>query len=214
EDEFAQAQLPDTIGWGNIEGKPSTFPPASHSHAWSTITGKPTTFTPTAHTHAQEEIDGLVAKLEALTNAATDSGWVEFPLHEGFTQQGNYPLRARRIGPVVYLSGGISGTGLTASAAYTVADIPAGFRPGKTVYTMGGSNSADTSPLIIAFSNGSLELRTNSTSPNYCLVDVLSSLVDGAAYPQLFHCSAHVGGSTSTNLRGLLCRISACAPPR
>src|SRR5699024_12622918 len=59
EDAFAEAQLPDTIGSSNIEGKPSTFPPASHSHAWSPITGKPSTFAPAKHTQATAGLTGL-----------------------------------------------------------------------------------------------------------------------------------------------------------
>ena len=69
-----------THAWGEITGKPSTFPPSAHKHvkadisdfpdsmpasdvsawakaatkpsyAWSEITGKPSTFTPVSHTH-------------------------------------------------------------------------------------------------------------------------------------------------------------------
>src|SRR5699024_8298027 len=143
-----------------------------------------TTFTPTAHTHAQEEIDGLVAKLEALTNAATDSGWVELPLHEGFTQQGNYPLRARRIGPVGYLAGGTCGTVITAGAAYTVADGAAGCRPSKAASTMGGSIVAYRPPLTVAFSKGSVALPTTSTSATYCVAVGPTCHADAAADPQ------------------------------
>lgn len=32
----------NAVAWGNVSGKPSTFPPSSHDQAWSTITGIPT----------------------------------------------------------------------------------------------------------------------------------------------------------------------------
>lgn len=42
--------------WDDVQNKPSTFPPDSHSHAWSAITDKPSTFTPEAHTHLWADI--------------------------------------------------------------------------------------------------------------------------------------------------------------
>jgi hypothetical protein len=42
--------------WGDITGKPTTFPPSTHTHAWADITGKPTTFTPSAHSHSWSEV--------------------------------------------------------------------------------------------------------------------------------------------------------------
>lgn len=44
--------LQEPIQWDNIMGRPSTFAPASHSHAWADITGKPSTFPAATHTHA------------------------------------------------------------------------------------------------------------------------------------------------------------------
>lgn len=48
----------NSVAWGNITGKPSTFAPSSHSHAWGDITGKPSTFTPSTHSHAWGNITG------------------------------------------------------------------------------------------------------------------------------------------------------------
>lgn len=31
------------VAWGDVTGKPSTFPPSAHNQAWSTITSTPTT---------------------------------------------------------------------------------------------------------------------------------------------------------------------------
>lgn len=52
--------------WASITGKPSTFPPSTHSHAWSDITGKPTTFAPAAHTHPIADITDLQGFLTGL----------------------------------------------------------------------------------------------------------------------------------------------------
>ena len=69
EAEFAEAVMPEQITWSNIDSKPTTFPPSSHSHAWAEVTGKPATFPPTVgstattaapgnHTHTWAQISG------------------------------------------------------------------------------------------------------------------------------------------------------------
>lgn len=66
--------------WSEIVGKPSTFPPSTHSHVaadisdfstaavaavtWNTITGKPSTFAPSAHGHAISDVTGLQSALD------------------------------------------------------------------------------------------------------------------------------------------------------
>lgn len=40
-----------TVNWGNLPGKPTTFPPAAHTHPWSAVTGKPSTFPAAVHSH-------------------------------------------------------------------------------------------------------------------------------------------------------------------
>ena len=47
EQEFAEAQLPDSITWDNVDGKPGEYPPETHSHT-------------------QEQVDGLTARLTAI----------------------------------------------------------------------------------------------------------------------------------------------------
>ena len=68
--------------WNSLVGKPTTFPPSSHSHTaaqisdfaaaveavsppaeWETLSGKPAEFPPAAHTHALAEITGLAGEL-------------------------------------------------------------------------------------------------------------------------------------------------------
>ena len=71
EEEFAEAQLPDTITWGNVDDKPVEFPPTAHSHEWADLTDPPAEFPPAAHQHQQEDVAGLGAALEAITGSPT-----------------------------------------------------------------------------------------------------------------------------------------------
>lgn len=48
--------VPAKVTWSTLEGKPSVYPPDTHSHAWADITNKPTTFNPAAHTHVWADI--------------------------------------------------------------------------------------------------------------------------------------------------------------
>lgn len=47
-----------TVSWGDVQNKPATFPPESHSHAYADVTGKPATFPPSAHSHAYADVTG------------------------------------------------------------------------------------------------------------------------------------------------------------
>ena len=41
-----------TVSWGDVQSKPTEFPPEDHTHDYATeVTGKPATFPPSAHTH-------------------------------------------------------------------------------------------------------------------------------------------------------------------
>ena len=79
-----KTDIPTTIAWGSITGKPSTFTPTAHNHtldalndlqaswdallkaapsayvtrwpAWGEVTGKPSTFAPSTHTHTKSQI--------------------------------------------------------------------------------------------------------------------------------------------------------------
>lgn len=74
--------------WATLEGKPSTFPPATHNHddryyqksevdglipdvpaapTWSTLSGKPATFPPAEHNHdAQYAVKSLETQVSTL----------------------------------------------------------------------------------------------------------------------------------------------------
>ena len=46
------------IMWGDIQNRPSLFPPSSHQHPWSDLTGVPVTFPATAHQHPWADVTG------------------------------------------------------------------------------------------------------------------------------------------------------------
>lgn len=51
----------DHYAWSDISGKPSSFPPETHSHAWDDIkTGKPTSFPPASHYHGNIQNGGTL----------------------------------------------------------------------------------------------------------------------------------------------------------
>jgi hypothetical protein len=52
--------LPDSYApaWGDVTGKPSTYPPESHTHPWGDVTGKPSTYPPESHTHPWGDVTG------------------------------------------------------------------------------------------------------------------------------------------------------------
>ena len=51
------------LPWALITGKPTAYPPATHTHAWADVTGKPSTFAPSAHTHTKSQITDLGPQL-------------------------------------------------------------------------------------------------------------------------------------------------------
>lgn len=72
-----QAALNDAAGaatWSELQGKPSTFPPSTHSHSWSQITGKPSTFAPSTHTHSWSQI---TSKPSTFSPSSHDHDWSE-----------------------------------------------------------------------------------------------------------------------------------------
>src|SRR5699024_2862859 len=173
EDEFAEAQLPDTIGWSNIEGKPSTFPPASHSHAWSTITGKPSTFAPAKHTHATADITGLRDALDTLMAALTLTDWTDCKMRSGFAaNQGNGP-QVQKENWTVVMRRGINNTGLSKSGSFDVLEVPAGFRPEESKYIPIAGSSAAAVGMAVVPPSGVVTVRTSSTLSPYYLFDAL-----------------------------------------
>lgn len=77
------------VAWNSVTEKPSTFPPAPHTHpasdvtglpatpTWSTLSGKPSTFPPATHSQAISTITGLQAALDAKYPGAVILGEVD-----------------------------------------------------------------------------------------------------------------------------------------
>lgn len=58
--------------WGDVTGKPSSYPPGSHVHAWGDVTGRPASYPPSDHSH-----DGRYyteAKTDAMLAGKADAG--------------------------------------------------------------------------------------------------------------------------------------------
>ena len=52
-----QDALDDTVAdWDGLTGKPTEFPPESHTHSWGSITSKPAEFPPESHSHTPGEV--------------------------------------------------------------------------------------------------------------------------------------------------------------
>lgn len=61
---------PPAPGWGDVTGKPSTFPPASHDHTIADVTGLQSALDGKAaatHTHTIAQVTGLQAIIDDLT---------------------------------------------------------------------------------------------------------------------------------------------------
>lgn len=83
------ASAPEFVAWTDVTGKPSSFPPASHTHpisqvdglqdaldsklgsvAWGDVSGKPASFPPSAHTHAIADVTNLQTTLNGKLTAS------------------------------------------------------------------------------------------------------------------------------------------------
>ena len=62
------------IMWGDIQNRPSLFPPSSHQHPWSDLTGVPVSFPATAHSHPWTDVTGKPTTFPA---AAHTHPWSE-----------------------------------------------------------------------------------------------------------------------------------------
>ncbi len=88
-----------THGWGEIMGKPGTYPPSVHSHAWGDltgvpavlgdgqvgweeVTGKPSSYPPAGHQHAIGDVTGLQAALDSKSPTTHDHDGRYYQKHE------------------------------------------------------------------------------------------------------------------------------------
>lgn len=101
EAEFAEAQLPDTITWENIEGKPDAYPPETHTHSIAEV----------------QDLSSRLAGLQDALDALKAGPWVDLPLTSPWvpystTSSSYYPgVRARRTAAGVQIQGMVKGGG-------------------------------------------------------------------------------------------------------
>lgn len=107
-----------------------------------------------------------------------DTGWVDCPLNPGTTQQGSSLPQVRRIGKVVYMRWGISGTGRTAGTTTNVFTVPAGFRPVDWKYFPVISNTVGATGRTVVRSDGTVQLGTSSSVGAYYIWDSASWIID------------------------------------
>ena len=110
-----------------------------------------------------------------LEETAQDSGWAMATVASGYTAQPNYPPKARKVGNLIYLSGGVRGAGISANTSQYVLTLPPGYRPvGNSIYVVGGSSSGAACPLFVIQPDGRVSLRTTATTGSYYLMDGIS----------------------------------------
>ena len=87
----------------------------------------------------------------------------------GITMQSGRLPQVRRIDNVVYLRWGVNGAGIPTNAFTEVAQLPAGFYSGSSIYAAGVSNSA-TAPVNISITSaGVMRVQVGSTAGSYYL---------------------------------------------
>lgn len=145
EQEFADAQLPDTVTWQNIDDKPTEYPP-------------------TVHNHTLEEVDGLdtvVSRVDDLETATDETGWTSLQLDAGYERSASpgAPPQISRTGRYVHIRGRITPVegNFDAGAGHTVATLPAEWRPGYSLRNIiGGGSSSEWGRLDVNANTGSI----------------------------------------------------------
>ncbi len=105
EEEFADAVLPDTIEWSQVESKPDEYPPETH-------------------THTPEQVDGLADALAALTYDSGPQDW-SGQLNSGWTGT----VTALRTGHVVSVL--VEGLTVESGGGNQAFVFPPGFTPAQ-----------------------------------------------------------------------------------
>jgi hypothetical protein len=98
-----------------------------------------------------------------------DSGWIDVTFRTGFTFSGE-SVRYRRIGHAVYIRGRVARTpsaDFAANTQYTVADIPAGFRPNPLVmFAAAGSNGTNSGGRFWVNTSGEIIVQPEDAVPS------------------------------------------------
>lgn len=103
----------------------------------------------------------------------TDTGWTDIPAKTGFTRQtGDDRPQVRKRGGQIYLRGGWTNAGMAASGTFTVATLPAGFRPPNTSWPnfRAYSSSVAAGGDMFITTGGDLQIRTPATLGSFYAV--------------------------------------------
>lgn len=100
-----------------------------------------------------------------------DTGWVDCPLRSGVSQQGGALPQVRRVGKIVYMRWGVSGSGMSANAGKDVCTIPSGFRPPTWKYHTAVSATPNSIGRVTVRSDGIVRLDIPSILSTYYIFD-------------------------------------------
>ncbi|GAA0639720.1 hypothetical protein GCM10009547_49530 [Sporichthya brevicatena] len=97
-----------------------------------------------------------------------DTGWQDVTTLPGFAIQ--QQPQVRKIGDVIYMRGGWSNTGLSATTNHNVGTVPVGFRPPDGTHDLiirAGTSGGNSSGVFFVSASGNVQLRTSSTLGSY-----------------------------------------------
>ena len=165
-----------SVTWASLPGKPSEFPPASHTHTaaevsdfaaavsavsppadWGTLTGKPATFPPDSHTHATSEITDFASAVVAVSPPVDWSSLTGKPAT--FAPSAH----THAIAEVTGLTDALDGKATAAQGALAETAL----QPEAVDYRGLYDNGADYWPGQVVSYNGELYIRVGEPNPGY-----------------------------------------------
>jgi hypothetical protein len=227
----AIAELAPPPTWESVTGKPTEFPPSTHTHTasqitdfasavvavsppvdWSSLTGKPTTFAPSAHTHLKSEITGLDADLAALATEDTALGQRIDYLAANLDPAALDSI-AEAAASIGSLQTQVDGKATAAQGA--LADTA--LQPEPVDYQGAYNNGADYFPGQVVSYNGELYIRIGEPNPGYPPPGSYWAVFDPSASPAFklwveLSKADTIHTHAATEITGLSSYIIAAAP--
>lgn len=176
EEEFADAQLPDTITWENVDGKPDEYPPETHTHTQAQVDGLDDRLDAIESdaTSQGDSLDAVIGRVGDLEIATEDTGWVDLPLDAAYERSSSpgAPPQISRSGRYVYIRGRVAPVSgnFEAGAGHTLGILPEELRPGYSFRTIVGGGSAT--------EWGRLDVNANTGSIGFAAISGLMGWVD------------------------------------
>ncbi len=62
------------VSWGDVTGKPASYPPATHGHPWSEVADQPESYPPSSHGHALGDVTGAYGRSNVLGTVSQSAG--------------------------------------------------------------------------------------------------------------------------------------------